>query len=262
MLEKSDQMRAKQDRDALLQAWVRMVYCISHDLKTSLTALRLENGALEEVLPTLLDSYRLVDKNKLMEPVVSEQNLKGLATTCAAIEKNVDSIVDFLNLLHPYNKKLYSDESDPPLQLGACLQDILENYPLSDEQRSGVHLDGTYDFQFKGDAFFLRHLFFDLLDKALYRIKRMDKGEIHIWAEEEDNYFVLHFKDTAGGLDEKTLATVFNWFFAKRDGKIVPALGFCRLKWLHMGGDIVCNTLKDQYTDFVIKFPKAGLGDV
>ncbi|HEX4045558.1 MAG TPA: hypothetical protein VHZ76_07830 [Gammaproteobacteria bacterium] len=49
---------------------------------------------------------------------------------------------------------------------------------------------------------------------------------------------------------------IFERFFSTQNGKIVPGLGFCRLALLQMGGNIFCDAIKGESTDFIIKFPK------
>lgn len=250
-----EQMISKQDLDILLEAWTRMVNCVAHDVTTPLASIRLENNGLKKMLPKLLQGYQLAVQNQLMEPM-ERRYLDGVTTAATDIENHLNRILDFLALLRLYNQKLVSNVTDPQVHLFVCIQAIIKNYPFSTAQRSLLHIEARHDFQFQVEPFFIEPLFLNLLDNALSHIERVGKGEIYIWAEEEEHYFKLHFKDTAGALSEDALSMVFNWFFVKRDGEFVPGLGFSRLKLLQMGGDIACRAVKDQYTEFVVKFPK------
>lgn len=248
-------MMDKQERDALLAAWTRMVNCVAHDVTTPLASIRLENSGLKKLLPKLLQGYQLAVQHKLIQPLIPPSYMDILDTSSVDIENHLNKIVDFLSLLRHYNQKLSVNENDPQVHLKACLPALLENYPFVDEQKSLIHLEEGEDFQFKGESFFIEYLFFNLIENALSHIQQMGQGEIYISTKKEKHYFVLHFKDTAGALDEKAATTVFDWFFIKRDGEVVPGLGFCRLKLLHMGGDIICEAVKNQYTEFSVKFP-------
>ena len=249
-------IKDKQERDVLLKAWAQMINCVAHDITTPLASIRLENSALKKILPKVLEGYQLAVQHKLIEPLLSSSHLEVLESSCTDIENHIHKILDFLSLLRHYNQMLSGHANDPKLHLQVCLQTLLENYPFRDEERRLVHLEDTHDFQFQGESFFIEYLFFNLIENALSYIQRMNKGEIYLSTGKENHYFILYFKDTAGALDEKATATVFDSFFIKRDGEIVPGLGFCRLKLLHMGGDIVCKAVKNQYTEFMIKFPK------
>lgn len=249
-------IKDKQERDVLLKAWAQMINCVAHDITTPLASIRLENSALKKILPKVLEGYQLAVQHKLIEPLLSSSHLEVLESSCTDIENHIHKILAFLSLLRHYNQMLSGHANDPQLHLQVCLQTLLENYPFRDEERHLVHLEDTHDFQFQGESFFTEYLFFNLIENALSYIQRMNKGEIYLSTGKENHYFILYFKDTAGALDEKATATVFDSFFIKRDGEIVPGLGFCRLKLLHMGGDIVCKAVKNQYTEFMIKFPK------
>lgn len=249
-------MADKQEQNRLLEAWIGMMSCVAHDVATPLSSIRAENNQLQKILPKLLEVYELAVQHKLIEPQIKPSLLSALATSSEGIANQVDKVLDFFKVLRQYNKQLPANETDLPVPLGAYLHTLLERYPFSDEQRHWVHLEGNTTVQFKEDPF-IEYLFVNLIQIALSNIEQMGKGEIYIRIEEETEGFTLYFKNTAGAQDEVGAARAFGWYFVKYNGNTIPGLGFCRLKLLHLGGDITCAALKGEYTEFRVKFPKA-----
>ena len=230
----------KPDPDVLLKAWSRMVGCIGHELAAPLMAMRHENKDLKQRLQPMLDAPALKE-------IDAFSNVLG---------NHLDKLFSFAHLVQTLSQNLSTPVEGSRLALRLCLQEVLSNYPFSDEQRHWVHIDDSHDFNFECDGTFMQYLFFNLLEGALSRIERKHQGEIYIWAENTPDNFILHFKDTAGVLTPETSSAVFKDFFVKYKGSVSPGLGFCRLKLLYMGGDMVCDAVKDQDTHFVIRFPK------
>lgn len=240
MVERSVCAVAKPDPDVLLKAWSRMLSCIGHELAAPLMAMRHENKDLKERLQPMLDAPAL----------------KEIEAFSSVLANHLDKLFSFAHLVQTLSQNLSGAVEETRLALGLCLQEALSNYPFSDEQRPWVHIEESHDFNFEWDGALMEYLFFNLLEGALSRIERKRQGEIYIWAENTPANFLLHFKDTAGVLTQETCSAVFKDFFVKYKGSVSPGLGFCRLKLLYMGGDMVCDAVKDQYTHFVIRFPK------
>lgn len=259
MTDNSKDLHKTDNRDALGQAWSRMVDCIVHDLTTPFAILRMIGMGLEEKIPSLIEGYQLAVKNGLIESKFKEDDLKYIEKQAVPeISSDIKQLSDFLSLLYPYKKKLFFNSPDIKLlSIQACIQEVLKKFPFPyEEQKKLLHIKNDYDFTFAGAPFFIEQLLSNLLLNALYYINSEGKGEITIWAEEKENYNALHFKDTAKGMNEEQLSRVFSRFFTKRDDNIVPGLGFCRLALLQQGGDVLCHSVNEEYTDFIVMFPK------
>jgi len=245
--------------DLLAKSWSRMVNGISHDMVTPLVVIRMTGETFQEILPGLIEGYNLAIQNNLpLKTKVSKRHLEAFEEGLLPdIRENVNKLLSFLNLLHPYNQQLLSTAPEIKLlSIKSCIDEALKNYPYdNDQQRALIHRKDTLDFKFNLAPMFIEHLLSNLISNALRAIDEENRGEITLSTAKEDNYHVLHFKDTASGLNEDARAQVFNRFFSKRGGTIVPGLGFCRLALLQRNGDILCDSVKQQYTDFIIKFP-------
>lgn len=244
--------------DELGNAWSRLIDCISHDIASPLASLRATGKILEEVFPALVTTYQVATNNKLEIPEISARKLEASGRLICNIESEINRLTDFLNLLRPYDKKLISDSQDiKSLSIKSCVDNLLNKFPFSnDKERKLVHTDCKHDFQFRCAAIFIENLLNNFLENALHAIQKANKGEITIWTSEDADYNILHFKDTSLGMDEDAINEVFKRFFKKIDNVIVPGLGFCRLAMLQMDGNVICKSVKNEYTEFLIKFPK------
>lgn len=262
MRKKTDSKKHLPDEERCLQiaeAWFNMVNSITHNITTPLVTARITAETVEGVLPELIEGYTLAVNRKLLKNTIPEKRLKMLKEKAVSnIKHEITRIIDFLKLLYPYNQKLFSiSQENTSLSALSYLKDIYKKYPFSSEAESKiVEVKGDYDFDFDDRPPFMDWLFFNLMDNALTAIRDAGKGKISIWAEEDGDYNIIHFKDTGKGMNEDTLARVFYRFFSKRNNTTGPGLGFCRLALLQKGGDMNCSSIQDKHTDFMIKFPK------
>lgn len=242
----------------LKQAWLRLVDCIIHDLTTPIVTTGLQGTLLNELAPSLLKAYHLAVDHHLMEPEIGKQKLKGLEDhLISGVKQGADKMLDFIRLLIEFRTQLVVDlKTLEPLSIKQFIEDWLANYPFPDpSSHSLLTVDIQHDFAFKCPPPFMTHLLSRFLDNALCYIKWVGKGDIQIWTSQDNHYNLLHFKDTGRGMDEDQYASVFNRFFSKRNGQVVPGLGFCRLALLQAGGNVVCDTVEGEYAHFTVMFP-------
>lgn len=256
-MNKDTETLSQAERDKLTQAWSCLIDCVSHDLKTPLLSTRMSADILAKIIPDLIQGYKLAVANKLIEDKVSVHYLKAADEQIIhSLKNSLTNATNFLNLLHPLNQKLLSgSEEVKSVSIKKFLTQLIERYPFSHQnERNLLSLNLQPDFKVKFSETFLEPLLFNLLNNALRHISQEQKGEIFIWTEVQGNRHSLHFKDTAKGMDEDAVSCVFDRFFSLRDGKTVPGMGYCRLALLQLGGDILCHSIKGQFTHFTIIF--------
>lgn len=236
--------------------WTLLIDSVSHELTTPLSIVRMIGNNVEKVSPALLDGYKLAINNKLLEPKFNENSLKTIAEhSIPSLKTNVTSMIDFLSLVHQYTHALIHPSVS--LDVRHCLQTLLKNYPYeNDADRNLVHVDFPDAMKSDIPLLFISTLFEQLLNNAIRAIHQAGKGEIMISAKHEEEHNVVHFQDTATGMSPELQEKVFSRFFSKRNGNIIPALGFCKLALLVKGGDILCETKEGEFTKFSILFPQ------
>lgn len=240
----------------LAESWRDMMGCISHNLTSPLVLIR-GVGEYLQVLPKLVQGYKIAVEKGLIESDIQKGNLRILEELAPDVLPVTTEVIKFINLLPAYSAQLIST-SEKIKVLGALssIDNLLDNYQFADQkERSLIEVARQHDFKFKCASIFIESLLFNFLSNALAHIKWANKGKIKIWIETNNNSNLIHFKDTADGMDEYVLPDVFKRFFSKRDAETIPGLGFCRLAILQMGGDVWCNSIKGEYTHFIVKFP-------
>ncbi len=246
-------------RDKLTQAWSRLIDSISHDLKTPLLSMRMGVDVLAKILPDLVQGYKLAVAENLIKDSISIPYLKAAEEQLApSLKKSLAASMNFLNLLHPLNQKLIpGTEEVKSISIKKFLTHLIKKYPFADKgEQKLLAINLQQDFNVKFPETFLEPLLFNIFNNALRHISQEEKGQIDIWSEVKDDHNLLHFKDTAKGMDEDAVSRVFDRFFSHREGKTVPGLGYCRLALLQIGGDILCQSIEKQTTLFTILFPK------
>jgi signal transduction histidine kinase len=150
--------------------------------------------------------------------------------------------------------------------------------------------DCASDFHYVGDPVLTEHILFNLLKNSLRAIHNAGKGTITITlkprvaagaiatttggavkaaakirastkssAERECTINQLIFRDTASGVNKEFLVKMFSQFSSQMttDGGTGVGLAFCKTVMQSYGGDIICNSVDGEYTEFVLSFPCA-----
>lgn len=256
-MERQEILITQENINKITDSWINLINSFCHRLTTPLASFRIFEKILQETLPKLVESYNLTIENSLIEPFSESTFLDAVKTIPEELDNQIQEIFDFLNFFRTYAQKLHINSNVENIEILSCVSNLLKTYNFVDKNEVNlIEVDFKYNFKFKFDYDFIFLLLEHLLENALYYINKAKKGKIYIWTEEESKYNILYFKDTAQGIDLDRQSRVFTRFFSKRNDKLIPGLGFCRLVVLQMNGDIICDSIKDNYTTFIVKFPK------
>lgn len=229
---------------------------MAHELRTPLRAIESGAEGLEKFLPLLLETYKKAKEAQLDIPYITPMHYKSLAS----IVKNTKvetraafAVVDMLlvrtNLSHIDTAKFTT------CSMATCIEEALRRYPIRSDETHLVHWKKS-DFSFHGDELLMIHIIFNLLKNALHFVKAANKGEIQIWCDKNEKYNILHFKDTGLGMEPEILSNIFQPFYTRTRHGTGVGLAFCKLVMNSFGGDISCDSVKGEYTDFTMTFPR------
>lgn len=101
------------------------------------------------------------------------------------------------------------------------------------------------------------HILYNLIKNALRAIGNSDKGMIIIRLETGEKLNKLIFRDTATGISKEFLPKMFKLFESQSasQGGTGVGLAFCKLIMQSYSGDIVCDSVEGEFTEFVLSFP-------
>lgn len=144
------------------------------------------------------------------------------------------------------------------------IEETLEQYPFKSGERELITVETGKDFEYEGNPVLTNHILYNLIKNALRAIKNAEKGNITIYLKTEckklgtnTKYNKLIFKDTATGISKEFLLKMFKLFESQMtaQGGTGVGLAFCKNIMTSYGGDITCDSVEGEYTEFVLSFP-------
>jgi signal transduction histidine kinase/DNA-binding response OmpR family regulator len=143
------------------------------------------------------------------------------------------------------------------LSAAAATRKAINEYSyLSEEERQMVNFDSRDDFMFRGDENSYVLVLYNLLVNALYFLQPIPDGCINIRFEQEKDFNRIFIRDNGPGISSEDLDKIFNAFFTSgKAGGTGLGLAFCKRIMRSFGGDILCNSEKGGFTEFVLSFP-------
>ncbi len=228
---------------------------IAHEMRTPLAAISHLADGLKINLPILINTQQTAqDKDESVTYVHKSQlqYLEDTPTELEAVTKSAFIVIDMLLM------NLRENPSETVLEKHSildCVKNALDAYALTKREKALISLDIADDFEIKANSHLLKHVFFNLLKNSLHYIKAVRKGKIVIWTEKGEQVNKLYFKDTGKGISKESLPYVFNQFYSRTDHGTGVGLAFCKMVMQHLGGDITCDSIEGEFTQFTLIFP-------
>lgn len=234
---------------------------IAHELRTPLSAMMMSGRALGKILPAYQKAYTKAKAAHILEQTVNsdqETYLANLPQNMQAVSQNAHTMITIL--LTNLNEGT-ADKKLEPCSMALCVEESLNAYPFSGNERLLVHWqykgDASTDFSFLGHKELMKHVLFNLFKNALYAINSAGKGEIFITlapAENEKTNYLI-FKDTALGIQPEYLRHIFDRFYTKTEHGTGIGLAFCQSVVQSFGGEIRCKSCQGEHATFIISLP-------
>lgn len=230
---------------------------IAHELRTPLGAISMSAKSLKKSLPLLIAAYKKV-REDTSEDYLSDRQLELISESPDIVltaAKNSNQFIDMV-LTNVMSEEKHIGKYNK-CSMKHCLLTSLDEYSFPIGDRAKIDIAEMKDFSFYGDERLIKHVFFNLLKNALYFIEKAGKGRIKIWTGENDTYNQVYFKDTGLGITKEKLPHIFDRFstFDTHHGTGI-GLAFCKLVMDTLDGKIQCESEQNQYTQFILSFPK------
>lgn len=241
-----------------LEAIEMASFNVAHELRTPLAAIHAGTSILEDYLPDLFKGYNLAKQNHLAVPAIYPNQFKQLNTVLTDIKDEIyraNSVIEML-LVNARQIGVINIDNFSRCSMRDCLGEALARYPFEEDEKELIHSKIEQDFIFLGNKELTIHILFNLLKNALYYIAAARKGDITLWIEKDAKYNYLHFKDTGAGMDKDTLAHLFSRFYSKTYHGYGIGLSYCKNVMQSYSGDISCKSVKGEYAEFILKFPR------
>lgn len=201
---------------------------VTHEVRNYLAAIKINSEVLEETIKKVLKSV-----NAASYFITNMQ----LQIKCLSANKPVTE--DF---------KQYS--------IAKNVQEVIELYPFVAYEKSLIIVEEG-DFEYVGNPVATNNILSNLIKNSLRAIKNADKGNITIKFKPRVVYNELIIRDTATGIPQEFIPKLFELYESQmtKQGGTGIGLAFCKQTMQSYGGDITCDSVEGEYTEFVLKFP-------
>jgi signal transduction histidine kinase len=240
----------KQASDSSLSAGT-----VAHDIKNDIHSLGL-NAEKASWLMNKLSTEKILEKSSLSPRDVEflyeypQANLK----TKTKMTQTVDASLAHLQEVITGNYAAVSEDYEvyPILSL---VKEAVESYAHHREVPF-IHLQHIKDFEFFGSYQLVSKIVGNLFNNALRQMDKYGQGEIFINSIENEHFYILKIKDTAGHISQERINELFT---AYKTGNVAGTgfgLSSAKLFMERMGGDIQAKLIETDKIEFELYFPK------
>jgi len=215
-----------------------------------------ENEKLQKIL-VLVSSITHEMRNYLTTIKISSETLEEMVKKSL---RAVNAASYFMANMQLQIKCLFADkpvtEGFRRYSIAKNVKEVIEDYPFVAYEKELVIVEKG-DFKYIGDPLLTNNILSNLIKNSLRAIKNADKGNITIKFKTGVEYNELIFRDTATGIPAEFLPKMFRLYESLMiaQGGSGTALAFCKMIMQSYGGDITCDSVEGEYTEFVLKFP-------
>ena len=236
-----------QERNSVLQS---LAGSIAHEMRNPLGQIHhcfysIQNLLLQ-VNPVKFDNP--IDKEKL------DSLLERVQHGQMAVKRGAQ-VIDMV--LSEVREQPIGSENFAYLSAASLTRNAFDEWGYELEQdRRRVHLviKDTFIFHVNETLFFF--VLFNLLKNALFYFKNYPHSKITVCLEKGEFYNYLRFRDSGPGISSETLPHIFDSYYTK--GKTAGTglgLAYCKRVMTAFGGDISCESVEGEYTEFKLSFP-------
>ncbi len=236
---------------------------IAHEMRTPLAAIRMQANHAAQQVPDMLRQLKAVHARSDFGDLETTENLPDttahdqLELMCKKIVQQVDRTNQMIDLILAASRMEHIDKSDftwHSTQL--CVEQMLESYPFTAQERRKIHLKCEGDFEFFGSQSLMIFSLSNLIKNSLYAMKVVEKGEIYIDLVPAAKYNTITLLDTASGIPKHILPHIFDTYYStKKSSGTGVGLAFCMRTMKAFDGEIHCDSVPGEYTRFTLNLP-------
>ncbi len=234
------------DAERKLRATQALAGSIAHEMRNPLSQIRYNLQGMQEALPPPTASAR---GQTLAAPEVHAL-YRHLAESELAVKRGLQVIAMTLDEV---SAKPVDTSSFKYLSAAQATHKAVQEYAFqSDEERSNVSVQVAGDFIFRGDETAYLFVIFNLVQNALYYVAACPQARVTVTVER----YHVRIRDTGPGIPRSARAALFQPFSSSgKSGGTGLGLAYCRRIMRAFGGDIRCDSVPGEFTEFTLHFP-------
>ncbi|MBN1379121.1 MAG: HAMP domain-containing histidine kinase [Gammaproteobacteria bacterium] len=233
---------------------------IAHELRTPLLTIKTNVDGLGKYMPVLFEAHQLARQRGLTVADLPQNKLNALSGAVDRAQTELgkaNTIIDML--LMNFGKARIDTDLFEHFWMAGIVDEALERYPFQSQyERSKIIWQSTGNFRVWGSDILLVHVLFNLFKNALYYVNELGRGTISISLENGRRFNVLRFRDTARGIPYSELPNIFDYLYSgsRKPGRNTGVgLAYCKKVMEYFRGDIICESIPGEYTEFQLRFP-------
>ncbi|MCR5659736.1 MAG: HAMP domain-containing histidine kinase [Bacteroidales bacterium] len=233
-LEKS---AAELKRTTAESAWRDVARQVAHEIKNSLTPMRL--------------SVQLLQRNIENGKATPEQTQR----TANTLIEQIDALSDIASSFSRYAK--LPENHPQPLDLIELIDNVVNLYDNKENITFSYLYDQTKDHTYNGDKTNLNSAIGNLIKNATQAIGSKMDGKIEVWLESTETTFVITVKDNGKGIKEEDKSRIFLPNFTTKTTGSGVGLSLTYNIVQSAGGTISFESEEGRGAEFVITLPKS-----
>ena len=236
-----------QENNAVLQI---LASSIAHEMRNPLAQVKFSFERILQELP-------IEHSQKKMEKISSEsldQIYLSVAQGKMAVTRGVQ-IIDMI--LNETKNKSIDKTRFAYCSCFSLSRKALDEYGYeTDSEREKLSLEHDEDFFIRVNETLYIFVLFNLIINAFYFIKAYPDARISIRLKKGYPYNRIYVKDTGPGIPAENLERLFSPYYTSgKKGGTGLGLAYCKRVMRAFDGDIVCNSVHGEYTEFMLTFP-------
>ncbi|MBL6955837.1 MAG: response regulator [Chlorobium phaeobacteroides] len=230
---------------------------IAHEMRNPLGQVRYNLEAIEQSLP----AYRPGSLSIPINDDTLDKLYKNVAKSKVAVKRGSQVITMILDQVRekPIDKSGFAYAS-----AAIVTQKAIDEYGFeSRQEREKVLFSRDENFVFRVDETIYVFVLFNLIMNALHYLKSCPDARIYISLEKGVQWNRVKVKDTGPGIPSENLPRLFDAYFTSgRKGGTGLGLAYCKRVMESFKGDITCDSVEGEYTEFILTFPVISGDDI
>ena len=236
LIVKLDKSVEELKRTTTESAWRGVARQVAHEIKNSLTPMRL--------------SVQLLQR-KMENGTASPEEIQRTSNT---LIEQIDALSDIASSFSRYAK--LPENHPAPLDLAELISNVVNLYDNADNIEFNYAYDTAADHTFNGDKTNLNSAITNLVRNAVQAIGSKPDGRIDVTLSSTDNVFVISVKDNGKGIKEEDKSQIFLPNFTTKTGGSGVGLSLTYNIIHAAGGTISFESQEGKGAEFVITLPK------
>ena len=238
LVEELEKSAAELRRTAAESAWRGVARQVAHEIKNSLTPMRL--------------SVQLLQRSAEQQGGETEERIQR--TTRTLLEQ-IDALSDIASSFSQYAKLPVNNPQ--PFDLAELVGNLVNLYDNADNISFSLEIAPATDYTFNGDKTNLNSAIGNIIKNATQAVGLKADGRIEVRLQAAENAFVIRIKDNGKGIKEEDKKMIFVPNFTTKTGGSGVGLSLAYNIIQSAGGTITFESREGEGTEFVIALPRA-----